>query len=157
MYSLLLPRNVVGICIGCIVAKTNILMCVIGTNVPTCFRKLCVMLDTMFQHPGTVQCAMYLACLYARLYYLRKQYFHILLTKQRAYHYMISCGIFLKLWLYFRKYLKLSWTILKMFWHFRNFHICLWFLFCRSDGRSVLFWSPSRLFDPSCFSIKGRH
>ena len=24
-----------GICIGCIVAKTNILVCVVGTNVPT--------------------------------------------------------------------------------------------------------------------------
>jgi len=25
-----------GICIGCIVAKTNIHVCVVGTNVPTC-------------------------------------------------------------------------------------------------------------------------
>jgi len=25
-----------GICIGCIVAKTNILVCVVATNVPTC-------------------------------------------------------------------------------------------------------------------------
>jgi len=75
MYSLLLPRNVVGICIGCIVAKTNILMCVIGTNVPTCFRKLCVMLDTMFQHPGTVQCAWLYAYLYVRFILFKETIF----------------------------------------------------------------------------------
>jgi len=27
---------VLGICIGCIVAKTNILVCGVGTNVPKC-------------------------------------------------------------------------------------------------------------------------
>ena len=74
-----------SICIGCIVAKTNIHVCVVGTNVPTWLRHVYKMLDTMFQHPSTVPCALYLACLYARLYYLRKQYFLILLTKQRAY------------------------------------------------------------------------
>ena len=52
------------ICIGCIVAKTNIHVCVVGTNVPTCH--LCKMLDMMFQHPGTVQCAWVHAYLYAR-------------------------------------------------------------------------------------------
>ena len=120
-------------------------------------RHVYKMLDTMFQHPGTIQCVMYLVCLYTRLYYLRKPYFLILLTKQHAYHYRISCGIFLKLCLYFRKYLKLFWTLLKMFRHFRSFHICLWLLFCRSAGRSVLLWSLTRIFDLSCFSIKGRH
>ena len=95
--------------------------------------------------------------MYARLIYLRKPYFFILLTKQRAYLYRIKCGIFLKLWLYFRKYLMLFWTLLKMFRHFRTFHICFLFLFCRSAGRSVLFWSPTRIFDPCCFSIKVRH
>jgi len=29
-------EGVLGICIGCIIAKTNILVCVVGTNVPTC-------------------------------------------------------------------------------------------------------------------------
>ena len=46
--------KLLGICIGCIVAKTNIHVCVVGTNVPTCFRHVCKMLDTMFQHPGTI-------------------------------------------------------------------------------------------------------
>jgi len=44
------------------------------------FRHLCKMLDTMFQHPGMVQCAWFHAYMYARLYCLRKQYFLILLT-----------------------------------------------------------------------------
>ena len=117
------------------------------------FTHLCKMLDTIFQHPGTIQCAWVHAYLYARLIFKRKQYFLILLTKQRAYLYRISCGIFLKLWLYFRKYLKLFWTLLKMFILFRTFHICLWFLFCRSAKRSVLFWSPTKVVDLSCFSI----
>jgi len=113
-------------------------------------------LYTMFQHPSMVQCALFHVCLYTRLYYLSKPYFLILLTKQRAYLYRISCGIFLKMWLHFSKYLKLYWTFQKMFLHFRTFHICHWFVFCRSAGRSVLFWSPTRLFDLYCFSIKGR-
>lgn len=46
------------------------------------------------------------------LYCLRKQYFLNLLIKQRAYHLRISCGIFLKCILYFRKYLILFGTIL---------------------------------------------
>ena len=75
------------------------------------------------------------------LYRLRKQYFLILLIKQRAYLYRISCGIFLKLLLYFKKYLLLFWTILKMFWHFRTFHICFWIPFCR-------------LAEPICFVLK---
>jgi len=45
-----------GICIGCIVAKTNILVCVVGYYVPTWFRHPYEMLDKMFQHPGMVQC-----------------------------------------------------------------------------------------------------
>ena len=89
------------------------------------------------------------------LYYLRKPYFLIFLTKQRAYLYKIRCAIFLKMCLCFRKYLNLLWTFLKMFLHFRTFHICLRFVFCRSAGRSVLFWSPTRLCDPYCFSVKG--
>jgi hypothetical protein len=80
-----------GIFIGCIVSKTNILVCVDGTNAPTCSRRLFIMLDTMFQHPGMVQCAWLYAYLYARFYYLRKPYFLILLTKQRIYLYIISC------------------------------------------------------------------
>jgi len=51
-----------SICIGCIVAKTNIHVCVVGYYVPTCLRHICKMLDTMFQHPGTVQCALHHAC-----------------------------------------------------------------------------------------------
>jgi len=39
------------------VAKTNILECVVGYYVPTWFRHPYEMLDRMFQHPDTVQCA----------------------------------------------------------------------------------------------------
>jgi len=130
-----------------------------------------VLLDTMFQHVSGISVRCWIRCsnivdrfsepcfmpvCTCALYYLRKPYFLILLTKQRAYLYRISCAIFLKMWLHFRKYLKLFWTFLKMFLHFRTFHICLWFVFCRSAGRSALFWSPNRLNGPYCFSIKGR-
>jgi len=130
-----------------------------------------VMLGTMFQHVSSISVRCWIRCsnILARfivpcsrhvctgaLFYLRKPYFLILLTKQRAYLYKISCAIFLKMCLYFRKYLKLLWTFLKMFLHIRTFHICPWFLFCRSAGRSVLFWSPNWLNDLYYFSIKGR-
>ena len=105
------------------------------------FRHLCKMLDMMFQHPGTVQCVLVMPICTRALYCLRKQYFVILLTKQRAYLYRISCGIFLKLLLYFKKYLKLFWTILKMFRHFRTFHIWFLFLFCK-------------LAEPICFVLE---
>jgi len=32
---LMTNQKMLGICIGCIIAKTNILVCVVGTNVPT--------------------------------------------------------------------------------------------------------------------------
>jgi len=94
-----------------------------------------VLLDTMFQHPGTPVCTRV-------LYYLRKPYFLILLTEQRAYLYRISCAIFLKMWLYFRKYLKLFWTFLKVFLHFRTFHFCHWFVF--ADQLNNLFCSEAQ-------------
>jgi len=50
------------------------------------------MLDTMFQHSGTIQCALFYAWLYARFILLRNPRPHILLTKQRAYLYRISCA-----------------------------------------------------------------
>jgi len=130
-----------------------------------------VMLDTMFQHVSGISVRCWIRCsnimtqfsvpcfmpaCTGTLFYLRKPYFPILLTKQRTYLYRISCEIFLKMWLYFRKYLKLFWMFLNMFLYFWTFHICLWFVFCRSAGQSVLFWSPNRLSDPYCFSIKGR-
>jgi len=131
-----------GICIGCIVAKTNIHVCVswnqwsnmcLGLSVRCWIR--CSNIRAWFSVPGFMP-----ICTHA-LYCLRKQYFLILLTKQRAYLYRISCWILLKLLLYFRKYLKLFWTILKMFRHFTTFHICYWFLFCR-------------LAEPICFVLK---
>jgi hypothetical protein len=70
-----------GICIGCIIAKTNIHVCVVGYNVPKCFRHFCKMLDTMFQHPGTVQCALYHACLYARLLLFKETIFPYLIDQ----------------------------------------------------------------------------
>jgi len=70
-----------GICIGCIVAKTNIYVCVVGTNVPTWFKHLCEMLDRMFQHPSTIQCARVLACLYARLSLFKETIFPYLIKQ----------------------------------------------------------------------------
>jgi len=132
---------------------------------------LFVLLDTMFQHVSGISVRCWLRCSNIRaqfigpcfmlvstraLFYLRKPYFLILLTKKHTYLYRISCAIFLKMCLYFRKYLKLLWTFLKMFLHFRTFYICLWFVLCRSVGRSVFFWSPNRLNGPYCFSIYWR-
>jgi len=70
-----------GICIGCIIAKTNIHVCVVGYYVPTCFRHLCKMLNTMFQHPGTVQCALFHACLYACLILFKETIFPYLINQ----------------------------------------------------------------------------
>ena len=86
-----------GICIGCIVAKTNILDCVswnqcsnmcLGIFVRCWIR--CSNILARFTVLGFMP-----ICTRA-LYCLRKQYFLILLTKQRTYLYKISCGIFLK-------------------------------------------------------------
>jgi len=70
-----------GICIGCIVAKINIHDCNVGYYVPTCFRHLYKMLDTMFQHPGTIQRASVYIYLYARFILLGNPRPHILLSK----------------------------------------------------------------------------
>jgi len=77
--------NMLGICTGCTITKTNIHDCVVGYYVPTCFRHFCKMLDMMFQHPGTVQCTFIYVWLYARFILLRNPHPHILLTKQHAY------------------------------------------------------------------------
>jgi len=53
--------RLLGICIGCIIAKKNIHVCDVGYYVPTCFRRFCKMLDTMFQHLDMVQCALFYA------------------------------------------------------------------------------------------------
>jgi len=73
--------RLLGICIGCIVAKTNIHVCVVGTNVPTWFRHLCEILDKIFQNPGTVQCVGVLACLYARLILFKETIFPYLIEQ----------------------------------------------------------------------------
>jgi len=39
------------------------------------------MLDTMFQHPGMVQCALYLALFYARIYLFKESTPYFLLVK----------------------------------------------------------------------------
>jgi hypothetical protein len=64
--------------------------CVVRYYVPTWFRHPYEMLDRMFQHPGTVQCAWVHAYLYARLIFKREQLFLNLMTKQRTYLYIIS-------------------------------------------------------------------
>ena len=64
-----------GICIGCIIAKTKIHVCVVGYNIPTWFKHLHKMLDTMFHHSGTVQCALFHACLCARVILFKETIF----------------------------------------------------------------------------------
>jgi len=54
---------------------------------------ICQLLDMMFQHPVMVQCALFYALLYARLILLGNPRPHILLTKQRAFVFRISCAI----------------------------------------------------------------
>jgi len=53
--------RLLDICIGCTIVKTNIHVCVVGYFVPTCFGHFCKMLDMMFKHLGTVQCALFYA------------------------------------------------------------------------------------------------
>jgi hypothetical protein len=67
--------RLLDICIGCIIAKTNIHDCDVGYYVPTCFTHFCKMLDMMFKH-----------------ILLRNPRLHIFLTKQCAYLFRISCG-----------------------------------------------------------------
>jgi hypothetical protein len=50
----ILAQIMFGISIGCIIAKTNIHVCVAGYYVATCVKHFFKILDTMFQHPGTV-------------------------------------------------------------------------------------------------------
>ena len=73
--------KVLGISIGCIIAKTNIHVWVVGYNVQTCFKHLYNMLDTMFQHPSTVQCALFHACLFARLILFKETIFPYLIDQ----------------------------------------------------------------------------
>jgi len=88
--------RVLDICIGCIIAKTNIHDCDVGYYVPICSRHLCKLLDMMFQHLVTAQCVLLYAWLYAHFILLRNPHSHILLTKQRVYLFRISCVLFLK-------------------------------------------------------------
>jgi len=55
------------------------------------------MLDMMFSHPGTVQCALFHAYLYTRFILLRNIRPHILLFKQRAYLFRISYDVIPKI------------------------------------------------------------
>ena len=87
-----LPKGkLLGICIGFTIDKTNIHVCVVGYFVPTCFEHFCKMLDMLFQHPSTVQCALFYAWLYAHFILLRNPSPHILLTNQLTYLFRISC------------------------------------------------------------------
>jgi len=56
-------------------------MCKLEPMVQHVFRHLCKMLDTMFQHPGTVQCAQVHAYLYARLFLFKETIFPYLIDQ----------------------------------------------------------------------------
>ena len=63
-----------GICIGCIDAKTNIHVLMLDTMFQ---HVLGIILDMMFQHLGTVQCALFYALMYAHFILLRNPRPHI--------------------------------------------------------------------------------
>jgi len=91
--------------------KTNIHDCVIGYYVPTWVRHYYKMLDIMFQHPDTIQCTLFYACLYVRFIILRNPRSLILLTKQRAHLFRISCVLI-------PKRVIISWGIFEVVWMF---------------------------------------
>ena len=116
--------RLLGIYIGCIIAKTNIHVFVVGYYVPTYFRHFSKMLDTMFQHAGTIQCAQVYAYLYARFILFGIPHPHILLSKLRAHLFRISCANIPKGVTIFQGIFGVVWKFLKMCLHIRTFLFC---------------------------------
>ncbi len=67
--------------LAALLLKQISLFCKLEPKFQHVFRHLCKMLVTMFQHPGTDQCAWVNAYCTRALYCLRKQYFLTLWTK----------------------------------------------------------------------------
>jgi len=85
-----------------------------------------MMLDTMFQHLGTVQCALFMWLGLRNLYLIKETMPCFLLTKNRIFVQNQLGDLFLKYRQYFRIPWLCVWRFLKMFLLFRSYHICFW-------------------------------
>jgi len=67
--------------LAALLLKQISLFCKLEPKLQHVFRNLCKMLVTMFQHPGTVQCAWVYAYLYARTLLFKETIFPYLVDK----------------------------------------------------------------------------
>lgn len=82
------------------------------------------MLDTMFQHLGTVQCSLFMWLGLRNLYLIKETTPYFLFTKQHVFVHDQLEDLFLKYKQYFRIPWWCVWRFLKMFLLFRSYHIC---------------------------------
>jgi len=83
-----------------------------------------MMLDTMLQHPGTVQCALFEWLGFRELYLFKKITPYFLLAKMRAFCPESTILLFPKVVSTILETLDVFGLFLKMFLLFRSYHIC---------------------------------
>ena len=93
--------------------------------------------DFEFQHPGTVQCALFVWLGFHALYLIKETTPYFLFTKYRIFVQNQLADLFLKYRQYFRDLWWCVWRFLKMFLLFRSYHICFWFV--TWDSMKILF------------------
>jgi len=96
-----------------------------------------MMLDTMFQHLGTIQCALFMWLGLHNLCLIKETMPCFLLTKNQIFVQNQLGDLFLKYRQYFRIHWWCVWRFLKMFLLFRSYHICFWFV--TWDSMKILF------------------
>ena len=87
-----------------------------------------MMLDTMFQHLGMVQCALFMWLGLRNLYHIKETMPYFLFTKQHVFVQNQLEDLSLKYKQYFRIPWWCVWRFLKMFLFFRSYHICFYFV-----------------------------
>jgi len=87
-----------------------------------------MMLDTMFQHLGTVQCALFMWLSLRKLYLIKETTPYFLFTKQHIFVRNQFGDLFLKYKQYFRISWWCFWRFLKMFLLLKSFYICYYFV-----------------------------
>jgi len=87
-----------------------------------------MMLDMMFQHLGTVQCALFTWLGLCNLYLIKETMSYFLFTKQHIFVQNQLEDLFLKYKQYFRIPWWCVWRFLKMFLLFRSYQICFYFV-----------------------------
>jgi len=105
----------------------------------------------MFQHLGTVQCALFMCLGLRKLYLIKETRSYFLFTKQHIFVQNQLGDLFLKYRQYFRIPWWYFWRFLKMFLLFRS---CIYlFLFCYVRSLKILWrfysrdlWSKRRVF-----------